>query len=209
MTRIAIVEDNITMLQHLKALLEGTEEMQVVGAYASGDEALRRLPEHTPDVMLVDLSLPDISGIDIIEKAHARFSEMEILVFTMHEDREHLFAALKAGATGYLLKGAGSLEIINAIKELIKGGAPMSPKIARYIIEDLRGNAGEAQKVLLSTRELDVLKGIAYGLSEKKLAEGLSLSVHTIHTHVKKIYRKLHVTSKTEAVLRAKSKGII
>ncbi len=209
MIRIVVVEDNATTLRYLEMLLSGTEGIEVVGAYGSGNEALLHVPERTPDVLIADLNLPDISGIEVIKTLHAQLPSVEILVLTMHEDRERLFSAIKAGATGYLLKGAGAVEIVNAVSELVKGGAPMSPRIARYVLEEFKENQDQKTEALLTPREREVLDGVARGLSERKLADTLSLSVHTVHTHIKKIYRKLHAGTKTEAIMKAKSKGII
>lgn len=207
--KVSIVEDNPTTLKYLEALLSGSGRIEVVGAYSSGTEALRKIPEKTPDVLIVDLGLPDISGIDVIKKMREQSQDLEILVLTMHENREHLFSALKAGATGYLLKGTSSIEIIKAIEEVSDGGVPMSPRIARYIIEEFQNNKIKGIDSGLTSREKEVLKGISEGLSEKELADKLLLSSHTIHTHIKNIYRKLHVRSRIEAILKAKKKGII
>jgi len=150
-----------------------------------------------------------MSGIEIIRIMRERVPRMEILVLTIHENREHLFLALQAGATGYLVKGTSSTEIINAVAMLMAGGAPMSPVVARYVIEEFQDVKGARDSSALTKREREVLQGIASGLSEKKLADTLSLSPHTIHTHIKKIYRKLQVNSRAEAVLKARNKGIV
>ena len=211
MIKIALIEDNPTTLKYLGALLSGSGEIAVVGAFASGGEAFGSTfnEGNAPDVFLVDLNLPDISGIEVIKWARDLFENAEILVLSMHDDREHLFAALEAGATGYILKGTGPSEIIRAIMDVARGGSPMSPRIARCIVEEFGRSGARTADTLLTVKEREVLREIASGLSEKKAAGNLSLSPHTVHSHIKSIYRKLHVRSKTEAVLKAKTQGIL
>jgi len=208
-TRVAIVEDHEKTREYLTALFGGSDGIELLGAFGTGQEALQSLPELVPDVLVVDINLPDMSGIEIIRIMRERVPRMEILVLTIHENREHLFLALQAGATGYLVKGTSSTEIINAVAMLMAGGAPMSPVVARYVIEEFQDVKGARDSSALTKREREVLQGIASGLSEKKLADTLSLSPHTIHTHIKKIYRKLQVNSRAEAVLKARNKGIV
>lgn len=209
MINVAIVEDKDETLSYLKALLGGSKGITVTGGYATGSDALAGIPASAPDVVIVDIGLPDISGIDVIRRLRESCSGLDMIAYTMHEDRKHLLAALKAGATGYLLKGASALEIIRAVEEVVRGGAPMSPKIARYVIEEYQVKELRKNDGALSPREKEVLEGIAKGLPEKGLAETLSLSPHTVHTHIKSIYKKLHVNSQIQAVREAKKKGIL
>lgn len=209
MIKVAIVEDKEETLNYLRALLGGSKGIEVIGAYSTGQEALAGIEQRRPDVALVDLGLPDISGIEVIGSLKASIPDLDIIAYTLHEDRKHLVSALKAGATGYILKGASAVEIIQAIEAITAGGSPMSPRIARYIIEDYQGNTPPKESVVLTHREKEVLEGIAQGLPEKQLAEQLALSQHTIHTYVKSIYRKLQVNSQAQAVLKARRKGII
>ena len=209
MIKIAIVEDKEETLDYLAALLGGSNGMTVVGAYATGGEAVKGIPLIQPDVALVDIGLPDISGFEVIKEIRAQGAAVDILAHTMYEDREHLVAALKAGATGYILKGATPLEIIQAIEAVVAGGSPMSPKIARYLIEDFHGDQQQKEDERLTPQEKEVLLGIARGLTESKLAGALGLSPHTVHSHVKSIYRKLHASTQAEAVLKAKRKGLM
>ena len=208
-TRVAIVEDHEKTREYLGALFGGADGIELTGAYGNGGDALGSLTESSPDVFIVDLNLPDMSGIDVIRALREKVPRLEILVLTIHENREHLFLALQAGATGYLVKGTSSGEIINAVSMLMAGGAPMSPVVARYVIEEFQDVKGTRESSALTRREREVLQGVASGLSEKKLADTLSLSPHTIHTHIKKIYRKLQVNSRAEAVLKARNKGIV
>ena len=208
-TRVAIVEDHEKTREYLAALFGGADGIELAGVYGNGGDAIGSLAESSPDVFIVDLNLPDMSGIDVIRTLREKVPRLEILVLTIHENREHLFLALQAGATGYLVKGTSSGEIINAVSMLMAGGAPMSPVVARYVIEEFQDVKGARESSTLTRREREVLQGIASGLSEKKLADSLSLSPHTIHTHIKKIYRKLQVNSRAEAVLKARNKGIV
>jgi len=208
-TRVAIVEDHEKTREYLAALFGGSDGIELVGVFGNGQDALQGLTDSAPDVFIVDLNLPDMSGIDVIRVMREKLPRLEILVLTIHENREHLFLALQAGATGYLVKGTSSAEIINAVAMLMAGGAPMSPVVARYVIEEFQDVKGARESSALTKREREVLQGVASGLSEKKLADTLSLSPHTIHTHIKKIYRKLQVNSRAEAVLKARNKGIV
>lgn len=209
MITVSIVEDNVTTLSYLEALLSGSGGIKVLGTYKSGTEALERLPENMPEVLLCDLNLPDMSGIDVIRTINERFDNTDILVLTMHDEKDYIIPAIKAGAGGYILKGTGPAEIIEAIGDIRKGGAPMSPKIARYVLNEFKSIGTNRAEPLLSEREKEVLEGFAKGLSEKKLAAELSLSQHTVHAHIKNIYKKLRVNSRTEAIMKAKSKGIL
>ncbi len=207
--KIALVEDNEKTRDYLSALLGGSDGMELVCICSSGEEALEKIPLVPPDVIVMDINLPGISGIDLTRTLKAQLPSMEILVLTINENRENLFAALQAGASGYLVKGSPSTEIIAAISLLMAGGAPMSPVIARYVIEEFHEVKTVRIPSALTSREREVLQGVAAGLSEKKLAEKLSVSPHTVHTHIKKIYRKLQVGSRAEAVLKARNKGIV
>jgi two-component system NarL family response regulator len=208
-TKVALVEDNKKTREYLSALLGGSDGMELVCICSSGEEALEKIPVVPPDVIVMDINLPGISGIDLTRTLKAQFPSIEILVLTIHEDRENLFAVLQAGASGYLVKGSASREIIEAISLLMAGGAPMSPVIARYVIEEFHEVKPVRAPTALTSREKEVLQGVAAGLSEKKLAEKLGVSPHTVHTHIKKIYRKLQVGSRAEAVLKARNKGIV
>jgi len=211
--KVVIVEDQQNTLESLYILLNGATNLEVIGAYCTGAAALKEIPELTPDldVVLIDLGLPDISGIEVIKRLKNDHPSLNILVLTIYEDRQYLFPALKAGASGYLLKESTPSEIIEAIEEIYRGGAPMSSRIARYVIEYFHNNhpMNAMTTYALTTREKEVLTGLVEGLTYKNLAERLSLSPHTIRTHIKRIYEKLHVHSRWEAISIAKKKGMI
>jgi len=207
--RIVIVEDNTMLRQNLVILLGGEEDIEVCGDFGTAEAALALLPSLAPDLMLVDIGLPGKwSGIDLIGMAKDILPETEVLVHTVFDDREKVFEAIKAGASGYILKGASPREIIEAIHNLAKGGAPMSPKIARAVINEFQTKAIE-DAYLLTPREKEIIRGLEKGLTYKALAAQLCISHHTIHTHIKHIYEKLHATSRRDALIKARRRGII
>ncbi|HMK61760.1 MAG TPA: response regulator transcription factor [Dissulfurispiraceae bacterium] len=206
--RIAIVEDNHILLENLKMLLMGESNMEVVGAFSSAESALDMLDFSGTDVMLVDIGLPGMSGIDLIGKVKTTYPDMDIMAHTIFENRESVFSAIKAGASAYILKGSRPVELIDALNKLHDGGAPMSPKIARMVIQELQ-DAGSSDPYLLSRREKEVLKEIEKGMSYKEIATKLNISPQTIHTHIKKIYEKLHAQDRRDALVKARKKGII
>lgn len=208
-TKVALVEDNEKTCAYLAALLGGDDGLELVLVSGRGNEALEKLAETQPDVMIVDINLPDISGVELTRAVKERHPRVEVLILTIHESREYLFSALQAGASGYLVKGTSSADILSAISLLMAGGAPMSPAMARYVIEEFQDVKVSRDAMTLTKREREVLRGIAAGLSERKLAVDLGVSPHTVHTHIKKIYRKLQVNSRAEAVLKARNKGIV
>jgi DNA-binding NarL/FixJ family response regulator len=208
---VAIVEDNKETLDSLSILLSKAETLKVAGSYRTGESALEEIPVIKPNVALVDLGLPGISGTDVIKGLKGRMPLLQMLVLTAHEDKEHLFTALKAGASGYLLKDSPPAEIIESIEEIYNGGSPMSPKVARYVIEYFNEMELKRRRIeaVLTERETEILNGISDGLSNKRLADRLFISTHTVRTHIKNIYEKLHVHSKVEAVMRAKKEGML
>lgn len=207
--KLAIVEDHRPTLNYLTALLHGSEGIEVVGTYACGREAVEGLRRTLPNVVIADLGLPDMSGLEVIASIKEYFPLVEVIVLTMHEEREQLLAAFRAGASGYLLKGSSAVEILAAVRTAAGGGSPLSAKVARSLVEEVRHAEETAARPAFTAREREVLRGLATGLSEKDLAGKLSLSSNTVHTHVGKIYRKLDVRSKTEALLRAREKGLL
>lgn len=206
--RIAIVEDNQILLENLKLLLMGEPNMEIIGAFSSAEDALKSLDFSNTEVMLVDLGLPGMSGIELISKVKEKYPEVDIMAHTIFENRESVFSAIKAGASAYILKGSRPVELIDALNKLYEGGAPMSPKIARMVIQEFQ-DQGSSEQYLLSQREKEVLKEIEQGLSYKEIAGKLNISPQTIHTHIKKIYEKLQARDRHDALLKARKKGII
>ena len=205
--RIAIVEDERNLLDSMCIILGGEPGMTVVGAYSSAEEAIAGYKDASPDMMPVDLKLPGMSGIELIIRVKADVPDIDILVYTGFYEMEYLLPAIKAGAVGYILKGCKPNELIDALYNLDNGGAPMSPKVARAVITALQGEAQEC--CTLAKRECEILKGMDAGLTYKVLAGQLCLSPHTVRTHIRNIYEKLHVKSKHEALFKAHKIGLL
>ncbi|MBU2548062.1 MAG: response regulator transcription factor [Proteobacteria bacterium] len=206
--RIAIVEDDPLIRDNLRILLTGDPEMDVTGVFDSAEAALGSLKRTVPEVLLVDLGLPGMSGVEFIQSAKQSHPDLDIMAYTVFEDRQTIFAAIKAGASGYMLKGTRPAELISALHDLRAGGAPMSPKIARLVIQEFQQTGIEGQYTL-TFREKEILRGIEKGLSYKALAGQLNISPHTVHTHIKNIYEKLQASNRGEALVKARKKGII
>jgi DNA-binding NarL/FixJ family response regulator len=205
---VAIVEDNKRYLEELVHLLTNSPHIRVVGQYTRGTDAYEGIIRLNPDVTLIDIDLPDISGVEVIERVSSAGCPTEFLVLTVYDDDAHLFAALQAGAVGYIIKGSTSLaEIEAAIKEVVDGGAPMSRVIAKRVLETFhaknthRGHGRKTKFNELTKRELQILEFIKRGYTTKKVADELHISYETVRTHLKNIYQKLHVHTLVEAVL--------
>ena len=207
MIDIVIVEDNKRYLDELALLLDSSPYIHVAGCYEKGIEAIAGIVKSSPDVVLIDIDLPDISGVEVIERVSAHGCPAEFLVLTVYDDDKHLFAALKAGAVGYIVKGSTSPEEIEAaIRDVIDGGAPMSRVIAKRVIETFREGRKPEKKTRtkfddLTKRELQILEYISRGYSNRKIAEELHISYETVRTHLKNIYNKLHVHTLVEAMV--------
>jgi len=206
--RLFIVEDDEMLRTNLRLLLDGEAEIDVVGNAANAEDALRRMETAGAEWLLCDLGLPTLSGVELIRKLKQRQPELEVMAYSVFEDRQTVFAALKAGASSYILKGASPRELVEALFELRDGGAPMSPRIARAVIREFQ-DGGSADETLLSVREKQVLGGIERGLSYKEIGATLHVSPHTVHTHVKHIYEKLHARSRDDALRKARRKGLL
>ncbi len=206
--RLVIIEDDPLLLENLTLLLNGEEGLSVAGSFRSAEDALKGLKNAKPEVMLTDLGLPGMSGVELIKKAKEEMPSLEIMAHTVFEDREMVFSAIKAGASGYILKGSSPREVIESIHSLYKGGAPMSPKIARKIIHEFQDDA-LSEQYLLTQREKEVVKRVEEGLTYKEIGERLSISTHTVHTHIKNIYEKLQAKDRNDAIIKARQRGII
>jgi DNA-binding NarL/FixJ family response regulator len=206
MIKVAMIEDNSRYRADICALLNAGEGFDCVGVYGSAEEGLRKLGKNLPEVLLMDIHLPGATGIECTAKVKEAFPQVQILVLTVYEDTDSIFQALEAGASGYLLKRAHPDEIIDAIRAVKDGGAPMTNQIARKVVESFRARSGVASagKPLetLSKREEEILDFLAKGYQTKEIAAQLSVSVNTIRSHLQHIYEKLHVRSRTEAVIK-------
>lgn len=199
---VAIVEDNADICEGLEQVLANAPGFSCVCSCRNSATALRKIPAAKPDVVIMDIGLPDGSGVDCTAKLKAMLPEVQIMMFTVYEDSEQIFRALAAGASGYLLKRVKPAGLLNAIREMANGGVPMTGEIARKVIASFRQEpAPSAKPANLTPREQAVLETLAEGLSAKEIASRLSISTETVNVHLKHIYQKLHVRSRTEAVI--------
>lgn len=202
-TNVAIVEDDSVLRNSLEWLINETAGFRCVCACPTGEDAARRLPEFQPQVVLMDLNLPDMSGIECIHKLKGILPKLHVIVLTVYEDSEHIFRALKAGASGYLLKRAGPENVLAAIKDARDGGAPMSSQIARRVVDSFHNPVpDEKEEMKLTERESEILALLSQGHSNKEIADKMSVTVSTVRTHLSHIYEKLHVRSRTEAIIK-------
>ncbi|MFN3875505.1 MAG: response regulator [Flavobacteriales bacterium] len=197
---ITIVEDDTAIREMLYALLEAEPSLELFTVHASAEDALLRLRDQCPDIAIMDINLPGQSGIDCVRQLSRRCTSTQFLMYTVHDDDQRVFEALKAGANGYILKSSTPDEIIAAILELAEGGAPMSAHVARRVVAHFRPVPKE--QVLLSEREAELLSLLADGLLYKEIAERMGITAGTVKQHIHRIYGKLHVHNRTEAVNR-------
>jgi DNA-binding NarL/FixJ family response regulator len=199
---IAIVEDDARIRAELEALLSNSPGYRCVGTCASAENALVNIPFWRADVVLMDINLPGMSGIDCVARLKIKMPKLMVLMLTVYDDGESIFRALKAGANGYLVKRLASAKLLEAIQEVSIGGAPMSCQIARKVVQFFH-RAGPSEDISdLSPRELEILQLLVAGCFFKEIADQLKISGETVRTHVNHIYRKLHVRSRTEAVVK-------
>ena len=187
----------------MAVLLNGSENVRCVAAYATGEAALEDMPRKKPDVALMDINLPGMSGIECVRKLKAQMPKLQVLMLTMYEDDEKVFQSLVAGASGYLVKRTSPAELLKAIDEVYSGASPMSGKIARTVVEYFQTlRTAEPQQEYLSPREEEILGLLVKGYRYKEIADALSIGFETVRSHLKNIYDKLHVHSRTEAVVK-------
>lgn len=207
--RLAIVEDDRQLSQNLELLLNGEPGIEVVGVFASAEDALNGLSSCQPNILLSDIGLPGLSGVELIGRLKQELPNVAVMVYSVSDDSKTVFAALKAGASGYITKGASPRELIEALLELHGGGSPMSPKIARAVIESFHDEKLQSDDSVLTSKELAVLREIELGASYKEAARALTISPHTVHSHIKKIYEKLQANSRAQALAAARRQGLI
>jgi DNA-binding NarL/FixJ family response regulator len=200
--RIAIVEDDEQVRENLAALVAETKGFECVGTFASGEKALETLPRRPADVVLMDIHLPGMSGVECVRRLKQEAPALQIVMLTVYDDSDRIFRALQMGASGYLLKRSTADEILRAIEEVHRGGAPMSSYIARKVVQSFRQQGAEKPAESLSKRETDVLVYVARGYTNKEIADALGLSTETVRGYLKTIYSKLHVRSRTEAAMK-------
>ncbi len=211
MVRVMIVEDDRLTRERFACAITDDSRTTLVQAVSSGLEAIARLPAARPDVLLVDLGLPDVHGTEVIRHAERTLSDCDIMVITVFGDERNVLESIEAGATGYVLKDCSDSDLIHHVLDLRAGGAPMSPGIARMVLKRLRARGerqpqpepGRKAEAALTEREADVLRLISRGYVHGEVAEKLGISPHTVGSHVKNTYRKLAVHSAAAAVMRA------
>jgi DNA-binding NarL/FixJ family response regulator len=202
-TSVSIVEDDRKTREALITLLSDLERIRYLNAYSNGEDAVRRIPTAKPDVVLVDINLPGMSGIECVARLSALVPGVRILILTTYDERDLIFEALRAGADGYLLKKSGYDEIVGAIEELNAGGAPMSMPVARQLVQHFRRVEAAAQQIeKLSDREEETLALLAQGYLYKEIADKMNITVSTVRCYLQRVYEKLHVRSRTEAVAK-------
>jgi DNA-binding NarL/FixJ family response regulator len=202
-TTVGIVEDNAGICEELEQILAEDPGCMCVGVCRNMQTALRKLPPLAPEVVIMDIQLPDGSGIDCTARLKRLLPRTHILMFTIYEDAEQIFRALEAGASGYLLKRTAPVALLHAIHEVKHGGAPMTGEIARKVIQFFRKEPPKGEKNdRLTPRETEILELLAKGHASKEIAQNLSIGLETVNSHLKHIYEKLHVRSRTEAVIK-------
>jgi DNA-binding NarL/FixJ family response regulator len=200
---LAIVEDDNTVREGLRMLLSGSSGYLCVATFSNGEDAIKEIPRLKPDVVLMDINLPGINGIECIKKLKRQNENILFIMLTVFEDTEAIFNSLKAGASGYLLKNTPPSKLIESIKEVNNGGSPMSGEIARKVVDSFSLNlkTGSNRYSDLTYREEEVLSLLAKGFLYKEIADQMNISIDTVRSHIRKIYDKLHVKTRTEAVL--------
>jgi len=203
MISVSIVDDEKKLCQSIANFLNSSPGFRCVSMYGNAEAALKHLPSDLPDVVLMDINMAGINGIDCVKRLKGLIPQAQILMFTIYEDTEQIFKALAAGATGYLLKRREPEELLQALRDVHAGGSPMSNSIARKVVASFQkaDQAGEKQN-LLTAREQTVLDLLAQGLAYKQIGDEMGISINTIRTHLRHIYEKLHVQSRTEAVAK-------
>lgn len=206
--KVSIVEDDAGIRESLAILINGSAGFKCISTFPNAEAALKELPAEWPDVVLMDINLPKMSGIELVSKLKALQTNLQVLMLTVYTDNEKIFKSLKAGATGYLLKQTPPMEILEAIADVNRGGSPMSNSIARQVVLYFQQNPPKSETENLSKRELEILRHLAKGYQYKEIADMLSLSVLTVRAHIRNIYEKLQVHSRTEAVVKYLQSGM-
>ena len=201
---LVIVEDLDEVREALKQFISLNPEFKILGTSKTAEEALYDIPKLRPDIAIMDISLPGINGIECIREIKSKVPQTQFMMFTVYENDEKVFEALKAGASSYLLKNTGLVQMIEALKELYNGGSPMSANIARKLVKSFQQGEDHHENIeALSGRENEILQLLSKGLLYKEIAEQLSISTNTVRQHIHKIYEKLHVQNRTEAINKA------
>ena len=201
--KVAIVDDDEGIRISLAALIRRSSALRLVGDYPDAEAALKELPRRGPDVVLMDINLPGMNGVECVRQIKAEHPEIQFLMLTVYEDSDSLFNSLKAGASGYLLKRTASTRLLEAIRDVYGGGAPMTPQLARRVVQFFSKPAEDASAMArLTPGEKDFLDQLAKGYAYKEIADRMNISIDTVRSYVRTVYDKLHVHSRTEAVVK-------
>jgi DNA-binding NarL/FixJ family response regulator len=196
---LILVEDDTITRENIHAFLSSISEYHILGAFSDAESAIASADFSVCDILLTDIGLPGMSGVELIGKMKERYHRLQCIVLTVFEDDDHVFGALKAGATGYLLKGSRPTKLVDAIDEIVAGGSPMTGTIARKVMESFRQKE-RIQSEVLTERENQLLGHLSQGLRYKEIADVFGISIETVRTHIRNIYQKLQVQSRTEAI---------
>jgi len=200
---VSIVEDNNQLRATLARILNRADGFRCLSHYANAEDALKDLPRVRPDVVLMDINLPGMNGVQCVRQLKVLLPQIQVMMLTVYEDTENIFNALAAGASGYMLKRTSRKELLDAIQDVQRGGSPMTMHIARKVVQSFQHTAATAQPTEnLSEREQQVLDLLSQGLMYKEIAEKLGISYETVHTYIRRIYEKLQVRTRTEAVAK-------
>jgi DNA-binding NarL/FixJ family response regulator len=201
--RVAIVEDDEEIRQNLAHRIDGNKAFRLVSSYPDAESALADLPQKKPDVVLVDINLPQMDGVECVRQLKGKIPATQFMMLTVYEDGNRLFKSLMAGASGYLLKRTSPARLLSAIREVYDGGAPMTPEIARRLVQRFQQLPQTGPELgRLTPRERDVLEQLAKGFRYKEIVDNLGISMGTLHSYIRNVYEKLHVHSRTEAVIK-------
>jgi DNA-binding NarL/FixJ family response regulator len=200
---VSIVEDNDQLRATLARVISRAEGFRCLSQYANAELALKALPQERPDVVLMDINLPGLNGVECVRRLKQLAPEIQVMMLTVYEDTENIFSALAAGASGYMLKRTPRAELLDAIRQVHEGGSPMTTHIARKVVQSFQKSPAAAEpRADLSARESEVLDCLSQGLIYKEIAEKLGISYETVHTYIRRIYEKLQVRTRTEAVAK-------
>lgn len=200
--RVSIVEDNEKLRTTLARVLNRADGFRCISQYGTAEAALRGLPQDKPDVVLMDINLPGMNGVECVRQLKSELPKTQVVMLTVYEDTDNIFNALAAGASGYLLKRTPSAELLDAIREVHRGGSPMTAHIARKVVQSFQKTAAAAEADKLTEREAEILDLLSQGLMYKEIADKLGVQYETVHTHIRHIYEKLQVRTRHEAVAK-------
>ncbi len=202
MIRVAIVEDDEEIRANLSDRIGNNPAFQLLGTFSDGESAVKDLPNRKPDVVLMDINLPQMDGVECVRTLKPQMPGTQFLMLTVYEDNNRLFKSLTAGASGYLLKRTSPVKLLQAIREAHRGGSPMTPQIARRVVQHFSQRNSESELERLAPREMEVLDQLSKGFRYKEIVDNLGISHGTLHSYIRNIYEKLHVHSRTEAVVK-------